>query len=183
MGLRYDDPFEFPHGTLEFARRMASRICWLPDKRTVAAFDGAPVFIDVDLRNCRKLTRHAFSWSQGQSFVRDGWTIANVYDPVRSSCLYLGGQVLIQSWAESLAKPGGPLLPYIQYHAQTVYGLSPESDMETKPEKYDEIRWNYIDPEFEPKRLIMQKIEKPRRSGKPGKDARYLENIAHWNSQ
>jgi len=182
MSLRYDDPFEFPYGAKEFARQMASRVCWLPDKRTVAAFDSAPVFIHVDSKNLKDLTRFAFAWTQALPLRHAGWTIVNVFDPLRSSCVYLGGQILIQSWAESLAKPGGPLWPYLQYHAQQVYDLNPEIDMVSKPEKYDDIRWNYIDVQFEPKKHVLQKIQTPRRSGKPGKNAGFLENIEHWNT-
>lgn len=182
MSIHYDDPFELPHGTNAFAREIAGQICWLPHRLTVQGFGKEPVFWDVEPEDIRKLTSFAFLWTQDEASIPNSWEVVHVFGPSGYPGLHLGNLVLIQSWAASLAKPGGPLSPYLQYHAKTNYNLGIMEDSEEAPEAYDEISWNYIRNELNPKAKVLKHIQRTGRSGR-SPHAMLMANIEHWHSK
>ena len=176
-----DDPFQVPHGAVEFAYEMMKQICWLPHPHTVAAFGNAPVFLNMGSLDTRYV-KQAFTWSQDKVSIGEGWSLAKVFDDTVLAA-HLGNLVLIQSWAVGLAQSNGPMSAFLQHHAQQTYKLNCDLDPIEWPKGYEPISWNYLPITLDPKANILKRIEGRHSKGRPPKkpNLRLLDMIAHWN--
>ena len=146
--------------------KIALTYCLLPSRAVVKSI-GGPVFptirnrgkrIETGYVNGRRVMyddnttpRWALLWTHGYTKVAHpkGWTFAHVWDESGNPEAYthLANLVMMPECFASLSDKLGPLVSYLRYHSQSVYQWRPEdrSSVE-KPERYDQIEWNYFEP-------------------------------------
>lgn len=100
--------------------------------------------------------RWALLWTHGYKTTahpRNGWTFAHVWDESKDpdSYTHLANLVMIPECLASLSDKEGPLVSYLKYHSQSCYEWLPEDKPEIeKPERYDQIEWNYLESNPDP---------------------------------
>ena len=148
MSFHYDDPLEMPQGAEDFARCMAGAVCWVPHRLTAREFGDMPL---IEGRRMRDAARLLFGLHAGKfrSNPPEGWGIACI-NGLPDDGFRLGELALLPEWCVGLAEPGGPMQPFLMYHAQEVYGLSFNGPVD-EPDGYGDIRWSYLPYEPDPK--------------------------------
>lgn len=156
--------------------RLAAPYCKLPHANVIAKLGGAVFPTIRDQKN--RLTfnpdrnlllddnvtpRWALLWAHGmaQTHHPKGWTIAHVWALPKDPDAYtnLANLCLMPECLGSLSDKRGPLVPFLQYHANSVYGWNPSCVAEViKPEGFDEIRWSYFDDFNDPAANIKNRI-------------------------
>ncbi len=107
--------------------------------------------------------RWAFLWAHGIADTAhpNGWTFAHVWTAARDPDAYtnLANLVLMPEPLASMSDKQGPLMPYLQHHAQTVYGWKPRGVEDVaKPVGYDEITWAYMPPCDDPRKFVRDRL-------------------------
>ena len=149
--------------------RIAVRHCLCPHPDVVGRLEGA-VFPSIRASNkggkrgergevdgCRIMyddnttPRLALLWSHGFGGTKhpEGWTFAHVWDVPKDPGAYthIANLVMLPESLASLTDKQGPLVPYLRYHAETVYGWRPVGkDIVGKPRGYEDLIWTYLDP-------------------------------------
>ena len=94
--------------------------------------------------------RLALLWSHGIGVTSHpkGWTFAHIWDVTKDPDAYthIANLVVLPESLASLTDKGGPLVPYLRFHAETVYGWRPAGKATVrKPVGYDGLTWTYLD--------------------------------------
>ncbi len=159
--------------------RIAARHCRLPHPAVVKLMDGAVFPVVRGRREQRGKTgtvddqkimyddntapKWALLWSHGYSTMAHpkGWMFAHVWDDVKNPDAYtcLANLVMLPESFGGLSDKQGPLVPYLRYHAETVYGWRPAGkDPVAKPLGYDDLVWNYLDSIPDPAGFIRKRM-------------------------
>lgn len=170
-----------PHNLADIASALAKNVlshCFVPSPQVVQAFNG-PVFpsvrdqknrVNLGEINGRKVflddnttPRWAMLWCHGflQTNHPKGWTFAHVWPTVKDPDAYthLANLVMMPEALASLSDKNGPLCRYLRYHAQTVYGWTPNGYAdEVMPDGFESIAWTYFDPYPEPKTVVAERL-------------------------
>ena len=108
--------------------------------------------------------RLALLWSHGFGVTKHpaGWTFAHVWDVPKDPDAYthIANLVMLPESLASLTDKQGPLVPYLRYHAETVYGWRPAGKATVrKPLGYDDLTWTYLDPIPDPPGFVRNRMK------------------------
>ena len=157
---------------------IAVRHCRFPHPEVVSRLHGAvfPVIRDTQKRSQvetvdgRRIMyddnttpRWALLWSHGFETTAHckGWTFAHVWNESKNPDAYthVANLVMMPECLASLSDKDGPLVPFLRYHAETVYGWRPQGKPEVgKPSGYDDLEWNYFEPVPDPRGHIRARL-------------------------
>lgn len=103
-------------------------------------------------------------WTHGLTGVRPkGWTIAHVWpasDDI-DSYTHIANLAMVPEPFANLTDKIGPLTAFLRWHSWHVYGWKPKLMAEpTKPDRFDDIRWRYLESEENPRALLREQIYK-----------------------
>ena len=164
---------------------LAVRYCLMPHPEVVSRLDVAPFPV---IRNSGKrwetalidgrtvmyddntIPRWAIFWSHGDGRTAHmkGCNIAHIWAKPKDPGAFtnVANLAIIPECLASLTDKDGPLVPFLQYHAQSVYGWRPKDcHAIEKPPGYDCIKWNYIEPSDDlddPNRYIQNRLTESR---------------------
>lgn len=163
--------------------RIAVRHCRLPHPAVVKRMNGAvfPVIRGRLEQRGKCLTgtidgrkimyddnttpRWALLWSHGIDIMSHpkGWVFAHVWGDVKNPDTYthLANLVMLPESFGGLSDKQGPLVPYLQYHAEATYGWRPTNrNPIVKPVGYDDLTWNYLDSIPDPRGFVRERMSK-----------------------
>ena len=163
--------------------RMVATTSYLPDPDTVrnmgtAVFPTCRHFLDrgkpivegsniVGMFDDNTTPRWALFWAHGIAGVSKssskGWTIAHVWGASKDITAYthLANLALVPECFASLTDKDGPLAGYLQYHAWVQYRWKPDAvPVPSEPKDYRSIKWQYLKPISNPKKFILEQINK-----------------------
>ena len=161
--------------------RIAARHCRLPHPTVVKCMSGAvfPVIRGrreqrgmIGMADGRKIMyddntapRWALLWSHGYRTMAHpkGWMFAHVWNDVKNpnSYTHLANLVMLPESFGGLSDKQGPLVPYLQYHAEATYGWRPiNRNPIAKPVGYDDLTWSYLDSIPDPRGFIRERMSK-----------------------
>lgn len=95
--------------------------------------------------------RWALLWSHGIGVTSHpkGWTFAHIWDDVTKdpdAYTHIANLIVLPESLASLTDKQGPLVPYLRFHAETVYSWRPAGTATVKkPVGYDDLTWTYLD--------------------------------------
>jgi hypothetical protein len=158
--------------------KIAVRHCLMPHRDVVLALNG-PVFpsirdqrrrMQTDMVDGQKILlddnvtpRWALLWSHG---IKDtghlnGWTFAHVWPLSKcpKSYTHPANICMMPEFFGSLSDKAGPLSDYLKFHAWAQYNWSPNSVPPTKPDRFDDIAWRYLDPIDTPQIFIQGRMD------------------------
>ncbi len=164
---------------------LAARYCLMPHPDVVSRLEVVPFPVirnsgkrgKTDLVDDRTvmyddntIPRWAIFWSHGDGRTAHikGCSIAHVWAMPKDPDAFtnVANLAIIPECLASLTDKDGPLVPFLQYHAQSSYGWRPKDcPAIEKPPGYDCIRWNYIEPSDDlgdPNRYILDRLTESR---------------------
>ncbi len=157
---------------------LAVRHCRFPHPDVISRLSGAvfPVIrdtrkrIQVDTIDGHNIMyddntspRWAILWSHGFETTAHikGWTFAHVWNESKDPEAYthVANLVMMPECLASLSDKDGPLVPFLRYHAEAVYGWRPKGKPAVgKPSGYNDMEWNYFKPIPNPRGHIRDRL-------------------------
>ncbi len=164
---------------------LAARYCLMPHPNVVSRLDVAPFPVIRDsgkrwktawdngrtvMYDDNTIPRWVIFWSHGDGRTAHikGCSVAHIWAKPKDPDVFtnIANLAIIPECLASLTDKDGPLVPFLQYHAQSVYGWRPKDCAAIeKPPGYDCIKWNYIEPGDDledPNRYIQNRLMESR---------------------
>ena len=157
--------------------KLVIKLCYFPNPETCKEINTAvfptiraqPKFrrFSVQKIESRKLLRDdntsptwALMWSHVIGRVtppKNGWIFAHVWQASQDAEGYTApyNLVLMPEFLGSLSDKNGPLARYFQYHAQSVYGLTPKGKNQVpKPADFENLSFRYLPKVSKPQKFL-----------------------------